>query len=131
MNITNDCLNCFQLSSYDNSCQEVQFHLEGSKSLPPKFCQLTWKNMMFHYFGFHYVTCSQPLDMPCACGTFKKPMSSIGSVGYLVETYNTIICQFPCMLLNWHSGLKRFTKLNFATQVITLRLYINNFFNLS
>ena len=36
--------------------------------------------MMFHYFGFHYVTCSQPLDVPCACGTFKKPASSIGSV---------------------------------------------------
>ena len=47
-------------------------------------CQLTWKNMMLHYFGFHYVTCSQPLDLPCACRTFKKPMSSIGSVGSLV-----------------------------------------------
>ena len=30
------------------------------------------------------VACSQPLDVPCACGTFKKPVSSIGSVGSLV-----------------------------------------------
>ena len=41
--------------------------------------------MMFHYFVFHYVTCPQPHDLPCACGTFKKPVSSIGSVGSLVD----------------------------------------------
>ena len=45
--------------------------------------------MMFHYFGFHYVTCPQPLNMPCACGTFKKPMSNIGSVGSLVIYFHS------------------------------------------
>ena len=56
-----------------------------------KFCQLTWKNMMFHYFGFHYVTCPQPLDLPCACDTFKKPVPSIGSV----ESFVFSGLQFP------------------------------------
>ena len=32
------------------------------------------------------MTCPQPLDLPCAFGTFKKPVSSIGSVGSLVIT---------------------------------------------
>ena len=47
--------------------------------------------MMFHYFGFHYVTCPQPLDLPCAFGTFKKPVSSIGPVGSLVRLIHSNI----------------------------------------
>ena len=82
--VQTDCFNCFQLNSWDNNCQELQFYFEDSKSLLPKFCQLTWKNV-FHYFGVHYVTCPQPLEVPCACGTFKKPVSRIASVGSLVN----------------------------------------------
>ena len=51
--------------------------------------------MMFRYFGFHYVTCSQPLHLPCACGTFKKPVSSIGSVRSLVCHQTQIYHIFP------------------------------------
>ena len=41
----------------------------------------------------------QPLDVPCACGTLKKPVSSIGSVGSLV-VYNFAA---QALLGSWHS----------------------------
>ena len=44
---------------------------------------------MFHYFGF-----PQPLDVPYACGTFKKPVSSIGSVGSLVDNIYSSITDY-------------------------------------
>ena len=50
------------------------------RTLPPKHCQLIWKSMIFRYFGFHCVTCPQPLDLPFSCGAFNDPLSSIGSV---------------------------------------------------
>ena len=56
--------------------------------------------MMFHYFGFHYVTYPQPLDVLCACGTFKKPVSSIGSVGSLVSKNlrGLVVCKSDSVL---------------------------------
>ena len=60
---------------------QYEFHLENSNGLLPKFCQLTWKNMMFRYFGFHYVTCSQPLDVPCACVKYR-----VGRISCLPNT---------------------------------------------
>ena len=67
------------------SVQKFSFILKTAKNFHQNFANsVTWKNMMFHYFRFHYVTCPQPLDLPCACDTFKKPVSSIGPVGSLV-----------------------------------------------
>ena len=70
--------------------------------------------MMFHYFGFHFVTCPQPLDLPCACGTFKKPVSSIGSVGSLVR-FN--FHDFPCDFRSF-DNLIRFMQVSISSITI-------------
>ena len=72
--------------------------------------------MMFHYFGFHYVTCPQPLDLPCACGTFKKPMSSIGSKGSLV-------------LLSSQAFARSRIVGNTASALTVLKAFLNSFEN--
>ena len=43
-------------------------------------------NVKEHHLGFHRVTCPQPLNLPCACGTFRDPVSSTGSVGSVVNS---------------------------------------------
>ena len=64
------------------------------------------KNLIFHYFGFHCVICSKPLDLPCACGTFNDPMLSIGSIGSLVQIMHFKIFLVICQVISyWKDNL--------------------------
>ena len=76
----------FQDAFVRNIRQETQFDSEESKL----FCQ-NFANKFFYVkehdissFFLNRVIFPQPLNLPCACGTFRDPVSSIGSVGSLV-----------------------------------------------
>ena len=51
---------------------------------------------IFHDFGFHRVTFPGPRDLPCACGRFRDPVSSIGSAGSLVHLLRHNQCSYEC-----------------------------------
>ena len=51
------------------SVKKFSFILKTAKV----FRQLTWKNMMFHYFGFHYVTCLSLSTCPWHVAHSKSP----------------------------------------------------------
>ena len=57
----------------------------------------------------------QPLDVPWACGTFKKPVSSIGSAGSLVNN-----CQFQT---DWTFS-KRFSSRSSIYLVRKVRIFV-------
>ena len=78
-----DCLNCFQLSSMTRSVKKFSFILKTAiifrQNLPTPM-----EEYDVSLFWLPLCDMPSPLDLPCACGTFKKPMSSVGSVGSLV-----------------------------------------------
>ena len=56
----------------------------------------TYVKGIFHYFdSIDPFMCPQLLDLPCSCGTFNDPVSSIGSVGSLV--FNNLQTMSYCL----------------------------------